>query len=150
MHKMKTCLFLLAFGTIGLTACAQDLHPGQVPSVVYNTWKQQYPAATDEEWELRGNVYEVEFEVGRQDHTLWIDGTGKVLKLKQDLAPTQLPQAVQNALATQYRDYRVDDADLYEENGARTYVVELDGNMTDRKVTFAPDGKVLADRIDLD
>jgi hypothetical protein len=50
---------------------AQDVPSSQVPSVILNSFKEQFSKATDVEWELNGDQYNVEFDISSADHEVW-------------------------------------------------------------------------------
>ena len=63
---MKTKLIqMMAILFLGTTSIfAQDLTESQVPSVIVNNFKKEFPKASDVEWEKKGEQYNVEFEIG--------------------------------------------------------------------------------------
>ena len=52
-------LLLLGTGTI----FAQDIPKSQVPSVIVNNFKKEFPKANDIEWEMQGDLYNVDFKI---------------------------------------------------------------------------------------
>jgi uncharacterized membrane protein YkoI len=142
---MKKVSFVIAAVSIAFCSCAQNINPSQAPAVVINAFQQQYPKATDVEWEKKGANYEVEFEVGvaDKDHTMLIDPAGKIISHKQDIYKSELPTAVLNALSQQFSDYKTDDVEKIETGGVITYKMEVKKKPEEWKVVFAEDGKVL-------
>jgi|SRR5688572_576399 uncharacterized membrane protein YkoI len=144
---MKTWFAL--FYVAGLTmADAQDIPQSDVPSVVLNAFQQKYADAKAVEWENKGDVYKAEFEVGSRGHDVWIDKSGKITKHKEDFPKKDLPQAIQQQISTEFKAYKLDDADKIEMDGKVFYQVELDGTSDDRKVLFTADGKVEENTVD--
>src|SRR5690606_29211703 len=82
---------LAAFST---TTTAQDIPQSQVPSLVVNSFQKTFPKTFDAEWELQGELYEVEFETGLlgTDHHAWYDKTGKLVKHKEEISKGRLPK----------------------------------------------------------
>ncbi len=96
---MKKKILIGIIACVGLTSAvvAQDLLQSDVPSVVVNNFQKAFPKVYDVEWELKGELYEVDFETGVSiDHEAWYDKTGKLVKHKQEIAKTDLPKAVLN------------------------------------------------------
>ena len=145
MKNVMAIVFVVV-GFIG--SCAQDIPQKDVPSVVLNAFMTTYPQATDVEWELKLNVYNVGFEIGKTDHEAWYDPSGKILKHKEDVKIHALPVAVSEAVKKEFPDYKLDDADRIEENGNVFYLIELDGTPNDRILHVSPDGKILENKID--
>jgi len=142
---MKKVSLVIASLTIALCSCAQNINPSQAPAVVVNAFQQQYPKATDVEWEKKGANYEVEFEVGvaDKDHTMLIDPSGKIISHKQDIYKSELPTAVLNALSKEFPDYKTDDVEKIEAAGVTTYKMEVKKKPEEWKVLFDAEGKLL-------
>lgn len=139
---MKKLIFAICLAGASTVAVAQDIRQSEVPSVVLNAFQSKFSNAADVEWEMKGDLYKVEFEIGKFDHDLWIDKNGKVVKHKEELSKSDLPPAINDKIKAEYKDYRVDDVYKIESDGKVTYEVDLDGNRGDREITFAPDGTV--------
>jgi hypothetical protein len=146
-ENMKTLLVLFYIAGITL-ANAQSIPQTEVPSVVLNAFQQKYSNAKDVEWENKGETYKAEFEVGSRGHDVWIDKSGKITKHKEDFPKKELPQAIQQQISTEFKAYKLDDADKIEMDGKVFYQVELDGTSDDRKVLFTADGKVQENNVD--
>lgn len=145
---MKTVMAILMVTVGFIGSCAQNISPKEVPSVVLNSFLSSYSQGTDVEWELRNNIYHVDFEIGKIDHEAWYDASGKLLKHKEDVAAHDLPIAVQEIIKKEFPDYKLDDVDKMEENGLVFYLIELDGSLNDRIVHVSPEGKILENKID--
>ena len=109
--KSKTiqlvALMVLGTGTI----FAQDIPSSQVPSVIVNNFKKEFPKANDIEWEMQGDLYNVDFEIGWfTDYEAWFTASGKLVKQTQEISKSDIPKAVANAIKTQYKEYRIEDA----------------------------------------
>ena len=143
-------VWLVMFYVVGLTVGvnAQEIPQSQVPSVVLNAFQGKFSNATDVEWESKNELYKAEFEVDKRGHDVWIDKTGKITKHKEDFPKKDLPQAVQQQLTSEFKAYKLDDADKIEMDGKIFYQVELDGTSDDRKVLFSADGKVQENTVD--
>lgn len=140
---MKKIILLTAVLLYSMLSFAQDLQEKEVPSVVLNSFKQKFAKATDVEWELKNNLYKVEFEIARIDHEAWLNTSGQVVKTKQDLKANDLPKAISSKIASQYKGYRIDDVDKIEEGGKVKFKVELKKAGSEQNVYFDADGNVL-------
>lgn len=144
---MKKKILIGFIACVGLTSAvvAQDLLQSDVPSVVVNNFQKAFPKAYDVEWELKGELYEVDFETGVSiDHEAWYDKTGKLVKHKQEIAKTDLPKAVLNTLNTDFKGYRVEDAKKITEGSKVTYKLDLESTSSEWKVLLSSEGKVLS------
>ena len=145
---MKTLMFIvLAIGLVSV-AEAQDISQNEVPSVVLNEFQSKYPKATDVEWNLSSDLYQVEFEVDRKDHDLWIDKSGAIKKQKIDIPQAQLPDVIKQKIGSEFKGYQIDDIDRIEEDGKVSFLVDLDGKVDDREVLFTEDGKIQSNIVD--
>lgn len=146
---MKTLLsIVILVATFSSVAVSQDISEKEVPSLVLNALQSKYSSATKVDWELEGDVYKAEFDVGSREHDLWIDKNGNITKHKEDFPKKELPQAITQKLQSEFKDYKIDDADKIEEGGKILYEVDLDGSKDERKVLFTADGKVEQNIVD--
>ncbi|SMO87745.1 Putative beta-lactamase-inhibitor-like, PepSY-like [Saccharicrinis carchari] len=136
-------LLAIAFLFAGIAA-AQDVHQNQVPSVVVNSFKKEFPKASDVEWDRQGDQYNVEFEIGFfDDYEAWFSATGKLIRYTQDISSSKLPKAVKEAIKNQYKGYRIDDAEKITENKAVSYSVEIEKGNDELELVFSADGKLI-------
>ena len=145
---MKTWFVLFYVTSLTFGAEAQDIPQSEVPSVVLNAFQQKFANAANVEWETKGELFKAEFKVGSRGHDAWIDKSGKITKHKEDFPKKELPQAIQQQISTEFKSYKLDDADKIEMDGKTFYEVELDGSADDRKVLFTADGKVQENVVD--
>ncbi len=141
---MKAITFLTAI-LIGTTSLfAQDVPENQVPSVILNTFKKEFPKASDIEWEREGELYNVDFEIGYfTDYEAWFDASGKLIKYSEEISEKDLPQAVKDTVKKQFDGYRIDDVEKITENNIETYRVEIEKGNDERYVTFSKNGKLI-------
>ena len=142
--------WLVLFYIIGLTlnAHAQVIPQSQVPPVVLKAFQEKFASATEVKWETKSELYKAEFKVNKRGHDVWIDKTGKITKTKEDFPKKDLPAAIQQQITSEFKAYKLDDADKIEMDGKVFYQVELDGTADDRKVLFSADGKVQENTVD--
>lgn len=139
---MKTLMLVVCVTALATAAIAQDIPQSQVPSLVLNAFQTKYSSATDLEWELKGDLYKAEFEIGTRDHDLWIDKNGHIKKHKEDFPKSQLPAAIQEQIKSEFKDYKIDDVDKIETGEKVFFQVDLDSNLGDREILFTADGKI--------
>lgn len=144
---MKKILLLALPLLLALSSCAQDIPQNIVPSVVLNAFQQKFPKATDIEWEKKGDLYEVEFEVQFKDHKMLIDSTGKIVKHKAEINNADLPAPVKATLQKGFSKYKLDDAKRIETEGVVIYKVEVENASEERKIYLDADGKIIDARM---
>lgn len=145
---MKKLIFVMCGMFYAAVSYGQDIKETEVPSVVLNTFKQQYAKATDVEWKLKAGLYKVEFEIGKDDHELWLEKTGKVVKHKEEIKAEQLPKEVVAAINKDYKGYKIHDPKKTDNAGVVTYKVELKTATSEMHMTFDKTGKVVSKKAD--
>ena len=145
---MKSWLVLFCFVGLTLNANAQVIPQSQVPPVVLKAFQEKFGNATEVKWETKAELYKAEFKENKRGHDVWIDKTGKITKTKEDFPKKDLPAAIQQQITSEFKAYKLDDADKIEMDGKVFYQVELDGTSDDRKVLFSADGKVQENTVD--
>lgn len=139
---MKSTILVMYLAGFASVLLAQDIPQSDVPSVVLNVFQSKYPNATKPDWEIEGELYKVDFEIGKREHDLWIDKSGNIKKHKEDFPKSKLPAAISEKLKSEFSAYTIDDVDKFEQDGKVLYRVELEGSSGDREVWFSTDGKV--------
>lgn len=143
---MKTLKILTIALFATSVAMAQDLNASDVPSNLNDAFNKEYPKASDVEWEKEMDNYKVEFDLNRHEHEVWYNASGSVLKKEQEITESELPQAIRDAIKSNYAGYRVDDVEMIWQNNASTYEVELEKGQDEKHITFDGDAKVLKER----
>ncbi|MCF0055844.1 PepSY-like domain-containing protein [Dyadobacter sp. CY356] len=141
MKKLIFVAFMMFYAAVSF---GQDIKETEVPSVVLNTFKQQYAKAEKVEWKQKAGLYKVEFKIVKDDHELWLDKTGKIVKHKQEIKADQLPKEVTAVIAKDYKGYTVHDPKKTDNAGVVTYKVELKTASSEMHVTFDKGGKVVS------
>ena len=108
----------------GLTY-GQDIAVKDVPFVVMNSFKKAFPNAAAEEWEMKGDLYNAEFDVNRRDHEVWLNSKGSIIKHKQEIKSREIPAVVMKMLKQNFKGYWIDEVDKYEVAKQFFYKVEL-------------------------
>jgi hypothetical protein len=145
---MKKIAIIASFACIcfAQTVFGQDIPQSQVPSVIVNNFQQAFPKAYDVDWEMDGEYYKVEFETGLlgSDHDVWYDKAGKLIRHKEEISKSELPQKVLDKIKSEFGAYRVDDVKKITEGTTATYTVELKKMGEEWKVAFDSEGNVLS------
>lgn len=90
--------------------------------------------------------YKVEFEIGfwNDDHTVWYDASGTILRHKEEVSKKELPKAVRDAIGKNYKFYMVRDVVRNTEGKAVTYQVELRSLTKEWDIVYDTEGKELS------
>lgn len=145
---MKTSFLIGAFAFLlfASTAHGKDLPKSQVPSLVINSFQQAFPKAFDIDWELDGELYKVDFEIGLlgTDHDVWYDKAGKLVRHKEEISKNDLPQKVLAKIKSDFSGYRIDDVKKITEGSVTSYTLELKRFTKEWKMAFDADGNILS------
>jgi hypothetical protein len=88
-------------------------------------------------------IFMLRGEINDYDHAFTFDQGARILKHTQDLAKSEIPASIHNAVKSSYPDYEIRDADLKEEGGKGVYILKLRKSRENVYVTFNPKGKIL-------
>ena len=148
---MKKITFIIAAALFVAiwSLTAQDLSRSQVPSVILNNFTKAFPKASDVEWEMKGNLYNVEFETGlHTDHEVWYDAQGNMTKHKEEITRSSIPDAVISSVKQNFKGYRISDPKRITSGSAVTYAMELKSLTKEWKISVDSAGKILSQQPD--
>lgn len=143
---MKNLILTISILGLSLTTIsAQDIHQNEVPSVILNSFQKSFPKAADIDWEIKGNLYEVEFETGflGDDHKVLYSRDGKLVRHEEKISKSNLPKTVLASIKRSFNGYRTDDIKKITESGKVMYNVELKNYSQEWKVVFDAQGRIL-------
>lgn len=128
---LLTCL--AGFAIFSMASC--EKHNGgsaDVSPQAEKALQEMYPDAFGVEWKANGNYLVADFSnggMGGEDMKAWFDNAGGWYMTETDIRFEELPDAVREAFAaSEYAEWRVDDVDKLEREGAETiYVIEAEG-----------------------
>ncbi|MDR1866206.1 MAG: hypothetical protein LBR08_11630 [Bacteroidales bacterium] len=111
--------------------------------------KKDFPAAHDVEWETADGIYEVEFEINRQDYKVWYDNVGNLLMYAFDVRLSEVPAVIRNAAKTKYPGFKLDrDAKKILRRKSVFYEITVEKGETEMEATFKDDGSFVKERYD--
>ncbi|TYB76132.1 hypothetical protein ES676_06675 [Bizionia saleffrena] len=98
---------------------------------------------------MDGMNYKVEFDEGSNEHEIWYNTNGDIIRMESEMNATQLPTAVASTLRSKYADYSIDSIEKIESAGNTTYKVEIEeGFFTEKTVVFDAKGNVVSEMND--
>lgn len=143
---MKSIILLLLCALItSVSAYAQKISSDKVPPPVHAFFKAKFPAAEKIEWEMENDQeYEAEFKNGVEEQSARFDRAGKWLETETEIKVSELPQAVQDALAKEFAGYNIHEASKVEDVlYGNFYEVEIQKDKEEFDVLLDVSGKVL-------
>lgn len=141
--KLIWSAIIIALTTTG--AIAQDIPQSQVPAVVVNSFQQKFPKAKKVDWELKGNIYEAEFEIGLfgTDQEAWFQQNGKLVRYKTDFGKRDLPNKVLDRVKRDFPGYSIEDVTKITAEQKVSYAFEVKNRNDEWKLVLDPQGNVL-------
>ena len=148
---MRKLLILLAAASICSAAYAGPVMDDDItkaPKKVEKAFQKMYPGAKDIEWELKRDIYAVDFKIDGKDVEAYFNADGTWLRSKEDVNASSVPAAVKKAVKEAYPDFKIEDYDLVKDaRGNEFYSVEIekeskDGD-TELTVRVLANGKIL-------
>jgi hypothetical protein len=144
---MKKPMFILAGLLLSLATSAQKIKESAVPSIVKDAFKNNYKDAKDIEWEKEDANFEVEFEIGETDQSIVYDPTGIIIEKELEIKVKELPSAVGDYIANNYKDKKIKEATkITSASGTVTYEAEI----KDKDLIFDENGKFIKEEVDKD
>ncbi len=141
MKKILSIMMLLALAVVG-TSCDDDDSNVVLNDNVRTYINTHYPDAVILESEYNYGYLEVDIYHDSLNKELYFNSNDAWVKTTWDVAINALPQAVTAAIATEYPDYRIDDADYVDTPDGVYYSIELEKGERDVYIKVAPDGTI--------
>lgn len=115
-------------------------HDVTPPELLRKKFNADFPKATDVEWEVAENIYEVEFDISFTDYKALYDEKGNLLMYMTDIPKSKIPAIVMNAFNGKYPKYKIDDVDKITAGKHVYYEIEGERGDLDIKALFKDDG----------
>ncbi|MDR2475591.1 MAG: PepSY-like domain-containing protein [Bacteroidales bacterium] len=118
--------------------------PTQSVATIKAAFDKKFPNATDVEWRVSNDVYEIDFEINQIDHEAWYDNDANLLMYKYDISNHELSSAVSSAIANDYPGYTLDEAEKVYKGNIVGYYLELKKNKTEIHAFYNEDGSFIS------
>ena len=120
---IMSLLFALGAGT--LTAQYQMKKGDEVPVVVKNSFKKDYPQVKKVKWDDEHGTYEAEFKLGNKDMSVTYSSTGMKQETETSLKVTDLPKNVISYVAQKKYGKIKEAARIVKSDGSVVYEAEV-------------------------
>ena len=138
---------LFAAAALVMPSALADIPESSVPAAAVSSIKGAYPNAGVIEWdsEMHGlkKIYEAEFKINGFQYDVKIAPDGKIVRIKEEMAVSSLPEAVRSSVLKRYPGCRIKEAKKITEGELVRYKVEVEDSRDDYDVLIAPDGNIL-------
>ena len=124
-----------------MISCNDDDYPYiEIPSVVINGFRAEYPSATDVEFEKAEGGYEAEFEIDDKDVEIFLDSTGIVLRKKKEVKWENLPTEVRKTIEEKFGAGKVKEPEIIKYGSKTYYQIKIKNWLSDEKVILNKSG----------
>lgn len=140
MKKILSILMLLPLALVGISCDDDDDNNVAINDNVTTYINTHYPGAVILEAEYQHGLLEVDIYHDSLNKEVYFDNNDTWVKTMWDVAVTALPEAVTNAIATNYPNHRIDDAEYTETPDGVYYTIEIEQGERDIYIKVTPDG----------
>lgn len=123
----------------------QRLGQKDVPSVILNNFRKNYPKAFDVTWEKVRQLYKVEFSTAEsEDQEIWYNESLEMVRHVEEIVIRQVPKKIKDVIDTQYKKFKPDELKKITIGKSIRFLIELESGDEELKVTFSEDGEILS------
>lgn len=113
------------------------------PAALEQAFQRDFPGAYDIEWETAANLYEVEFEIRRDDYKAYYDQQANLIMYKRDIFENDLPAAIKNKIQAEYPTFRLSDIEEIRRGTEVIYKIEIKKGDYEINFTYNIDGTLI-------
>lgn len=138
---MMMCVAMLAF-----SACSDDNNDSiKVPESISQALLAKYPAATQIEWEQKGNYFVADCKMDGKEMEVWFNAKAEWQLTEVDINWNDLPETVQtDFMGGEYATWEREDIDwLQYPSQPMVYVIEVEKGNTDYQLFYSEEGNLL-------
>jgi hypothetical protein len=140
----KLIVMLSAFLLISLMGYTQKLTPDKVPTSVLQAFTKKFPAATEVNYELKNNNYEIAYRDKGIRGFAKFNPTGKWLETRTEIVESDLPKEVSASASKDFPGFKVSEVTTVETpDKPLFYKMDLKKGNEGYKVQFSSKGDVL-------
>ncbi|MBI5217987.1 MAG: PepSY-like domain-containing protein [Bacteroidia bacterium] len=111
-------------------------------NVCVKKFKELYVAATDVKWEKEEGQIEAEFKMNDVKASVKFDDKGNVLEVESEIKETDLPKAITDDIAKNFKGAKIKEAAKSEANGAVSYEAEIEQGGKVMELLYDSNGKL--------
>lgn len=140
---MKNFLFI-AFAILVLLTYSCDHNKADVPEEVKSTFSTMFPNASDIEWEMDDDMWEVEFEWNDMEYEACFNPDGSWKETEFELEESELHEMALFILSNDYPDWEIEEVEFVERPDFRGYEVGIEMDEKKMEILFNEGGELVA------
>ena len=135
---------IFIFCGLGLTF-GQQRKSDKVPLIVTKAFSVKFPSIQKVAWEQEDvNVYEAEYMENGQEHSVLFDLQGNWIRTETELKNSELPTAIQNALASHFPGFKLEEVEKIEDPLLGTYYTfEIENRKEEYHMSYKENGELI-------
>ena len=123
---------------------SQQVPTKQMPSVIVNQFNNDFPKAKYIEWELKNNIYTVEFELSSgKDYEAWYSFSGDQIRVQEELTVSKLPKVVISSIRNNYPAHCIEDVEKITENKTVSYKIDIEHKNHEQTLLVSNSGSII-------
>lgn len=136
---LSLALILLSAGIY-----AQDSKKIDIPEAVQKAFKEKFPKVKNVQWEMEGEEeYEAEFKKEDKEVSALFAVDGTWIETETDIKPNEVPQVILDAIAEEYDDFTILEAEKIERADGMFYELEINSDGRDWEMEVSPEGEII-------
>jgi len=120
-----------------------------VPESVKKSFAKEFSAANKAEWGIeKSGEYEVEFTMDKAEMSALFDEAGALIEVETEIEKSELPEAVNAALAKDFGSYKTGEIEKNDSKGTITYEMEVKKDKEMFELVFDANGTLLKKEVE--
>ena len=119
-----------------------------IPETVKTAFAKKFPSVKKVDWEKESDSeWEAVFKMNRIEYSANFTTDGKWLETEHEISKNQIPQKIKAALDSEFKTYKIEEAEISETAAGSVYEFELEKGEKTLEVVFNLDGKKLKEEV---
>lgn len=110
--------------------------------MIVETFRKQFPKATNVEWEMENKTFEVDFKMDFSEQEILFAPNGKIVMKKQEIKISELPEEIKLQLKRKYKNETIDDIQKITKGKSVYYQIELE-SPEEKQMFFSENGSLV-------
>ena len=137
----KLTLTAVGLALLLVHACDADK---KVPEKVKTSFEQKFPDAKNVEWDMENDTeWEAEFTMNGVEYSSNFTVAGEWTETEFEMKISELPEAVQIVIGSDYSDYNIDGIESSETKEGKMYEIALEKGESNVELSISEEGVII-------